>query len=75
MANDFPWTPQHEQPVAVEQSADDVGMEEATEEVVPDSGDQATPEEAVVDKPAAKKPVVKKTLAKTHVKKARKAKK
>lgn len=50
--------------------------EKATEEVVPDSGDQAVPapaEKVVVDKPAAKKPAAKKATSKTRVTKTRKA--
>ena len=47
---------------------------EATEEVVPDSGDQAVPapadEEVVVDKPAAKKAAPKTRVTSTKAKKA-----
>jgi len=55
--NDFPWTPQHGQPEKVK----------ATEEVVPDSGDQTVPQEAVVDKPTPKKPAAKKAAPKKNV--------
>jgi hypothetical protein len=67
--NDFPWTPQHEQPAEPVKSA--------TEEVVPDSGDQIplVKEEAevVVSEPAPKEPAAKKTAPKARVTKTRKA--
>lgn len=50
-------------------------QEQATEEVVPDSGDQAIPVEAdetVVAKPAAKKPAAKKPSPKKSVRKSSK---
>ena len=60
--NDFPWTPQH-----------DVPVKPMTEEVVPDSGDQADPapadEEVVVDTPSPKKPAAKKASSKKNVRK------
>jgi len=58
--NDFPWTPQHDEPTKPKPEA-------LTEEVVPDSGDQTAPQEAVVDKPTPKKPAAKKAAPKKNV--------
>lgn len=64
--SEFPFVPVHQ--------PEDVPVE-ATEEVVPDSGDHEpapADEEAVVDKPVATKPAAKKAPAKTRVKKGKK---
>ena len=71
--NDFPWTPQH----AGQPEDADAVIVEATEEVVPDSGDQDTPapadEKVVVSKPTPKEPAAKKTSSKTNVTRTRKS--
>ena len=70
--NEFPWTPQHDRPAAPVQAAEPE-PEAMTEEVVPDSGDQADPapadEEVVVDTPSPKKPAAKKASSKKNVRK------
>ena len=74
--NDFPWTPQH----AGQPEDADAVIVEATEEVVPDSGDQDVPapapaedEEVVVSKPTPEKPAAKKTSPKKNVTRTKKS--